>query len=208
MSSPYRPVLRRGDDQPHTSAGLGVKGNTRLTSSLGAILIVLLAAEGLTLLQVHQLLTWHVVLGMLLVPPVVLKIGVTSWRFAKYYLGDNDYRQKGPPFILLRLLGPFVVILTVTLLGSGVVALLAPAGSRSLYLTIHKASFVLWFGCMTIHVLGHLGETFRHGASDLWRRSRRWVPGAYVRLAAVALSVVLGVALGVAFIPQAHAWVR
>jgi len=208
MSSPYRPVLRRGDDAPHTSASLGVKGNTRLTSSLGAILIVLLAAEGLTLLGVRQLLTWHVVLGMLLVPPVALKVGVTSWRFAKYYLGDNDYRQKGPPFLLLRLLGPFVVILTLALLGSGIVALLAPAGSRGLYLTIHKASFVLWFGCMTIHVLGHLGETIRHGANDLWRRSRRRVPGAYARLGAVALSLVLGVALGIAFIPQAHSWIR
>jgi len=30
-----------------------------------------------------------------------------------------------------------------------------------LLLKVHKASFVLWFGATTVHVLGHLGEVFR-----------------------------------------------
>ena len=76
-----------------------------------ALLLVLLVAEGLTILHVHSLLTPHVVIGMVLVPVVLLKIGSTTWRFARYYLGDPEYRRKGPPALLLRLLGCWVQIL-------------------------------------------------------------------------------------------------
>ena len=47
-----------------------------------------------------------------------------------------------------------------------------------LLLTVHTASFVLWFGAMTIHVLGHLGEVFRLAPRDWLRRTRREVTGA------------------------------
>ena len=63
--------------------------------------------------------------------------------------------------MLLRLLGPVVVILTLVLLFSGVGLLLVSRPWLPLLLKVHKASFVLWFGAMTIHVLGHLDEVFR-----------------------------------------------
>ena len=94
---------------------------------------------------------------MVLIPPVLLKVASTGWRFARYYRGAPAYRRKGPPPLLLRLLGPVVVILTVVLLASGVGLLLVSPSWLPLLLTVHKASFVLWFGAMTIHVLGHLG---------------------------------------------------
>ena len=43
------------------------EGNARMTGLTAAVLLVLLAAEGLTVLQVHALLTPHVVIGMVLV---------------------------------------------------------------------------------------------------------------------------------------------
>ena len=49
--------------------------NARLTGMTAALLLVLLAAEGVTVLQVHRLLTPHVLIGMVLVPVVVLKTG-------------------------------------------------------------------------------------------------------------------------------------
>ena len=55
-----------------------------------------------------------------MIPPAVLKIASTGWRFVRYYAGAPAYRRKGPPPVLLRLLGPVVVILTVVLLASGV----------------------------------------------------------------------------------------
>ena len=96
---------------------------------------------------------------MLLVPPVLVKLASTFWRFAKYYSGSREYREKGPPLLILRLLGPFVAILTVILFASGILLLLAPHAWRGNMLLLHQASFVVWFACMTIHVLGHIKET-------------------------------------------------
>jgi hypothetical protein len=60
----------------------GPDGNARLTSGTAAVLFLLLAAEGLTILRIRGLLTEHVFVGLLLVPPVLLKTGSTLWRFA------------------------------------------------------------------------------------------------------------------------------
>ena len=136
---------------------------------------------------------------------MLLKIGSTSWRFVRYYRGSPAYRRKGPPPALLRLLGPVVVILTVGVLASGVALVLAPHSLRHTLLFIHKASFVLWFGAMTIHVLGHLVETARLAPKDWLHRTRQDVAGATARLWALAASLVAGVILGVVMLgPAAH----
>jgi hypothetical protein len=51
-----------------------VAGNARLTAANAVVLLVLLAAEGITILRVHQLLSPHVFIGMVLIPPVLLKV--------------------------------------------------------------------------------------------------------------------------------------
>ena len=68
----------------------------------GAVLLVLLAVEGFTILRVGRLLTLHFFLGMLLLGPVTLKAGSVIYRFARYYSGSAPYRRKGPPAPLLR----------------------------------------------------------------------------------------------------------
>ena len=62
----------------------GVEANARLTASTSAVLFLLLAAEGVTLLRIHGLLSAHVFVGMLLIPPVLVKVGSTSYRFVRY----------------------------------------------------------------------------------------------------------------------------
>lgn len=189
---------RRADD--------GVEANARLTASNAAVLLVVLAAEGATILRVRQLISPHVFLGMLLIPPVLVKMASTGYRFARYYLGAPAYRRKGPPPVLLRLLGPVVVILTVVLLASGVALLLAsPAWSRQL-LFVHKASFVLWFLAMTVHVLGHLAEVARLAPRDWLRRARRDVRGAGGRQWLIAASLVAGALLGLAMLSRVGPW--
>ena len=171
-----------------------------------AILLVLLAAEGFTVLRVRALLTPHVVIGMLLVPPVLLKIGTTSWRFARYYLGSPPYRRRGPPPALMRLLGPFVVVLTAAVLVSGIALLLGPPGIRNEMLLLHKATFVLWFGVMTLHVLGHFIETTRLAPRDFHRRTRGQVRGAGTRQWVLVSSLCLGLLLGVVLAPKVGPW--
>jgi hypothetical protein len=184
----------------------GVSGNARLTAANAALLLVLLAIEGVTVLRVRALLTPHVFVGMVLVPPVLLKVASTGWRFARYYGGAPAYQRKGPPPVLLRLLGPVVVLLTVVLFASGVGLLLVGRSWLPLLLKVHKASFILWFGAMTIHVLGHLGEVFRLAPRDWLRRTRRDVTGAGARQWLIAASLVVGILLGVLFLGRAGPW--
>ncbi|MHB8439415.1 MAG: hypothetical protein ACYDD4_09660 [Acidimicrobiales bacterium] len=202
-------VVRRADSRPDADppagrGGSGVRGNARLTASTAAVLLVLLAAEGVTLVGIRQHLSLHIFLGMVLVPPVALKMASTAYRFVRYYAGSPEYRRKGPPPPLLRLLGPFVVALTVLLFASGI-ALLALHGHwyrRMVF--VHKASFVLWFGAMTVHVLGHVIETGRLGLRDWTRRTRSAVPGAGLRQWLLVASVALGIPLGLLFMGGAR----
>ena len=201
MGSRRSPQLARPVTSAHRfgrprRATHGVEGNARLTATTAALLLVLLALEGVTVLSVHALLKPHVFIGMVLIPPVLLKSASTIYRFLRYYSGDPEYRRKGPPAPLLRLLGPLVVILTLAVLATGVALIFVPHSLQSNMLLLHKASFVLWFGAMTIHVLGHIVETAKIAPQDFYARTRRQVRGAGLRQWAVLSSVVLGVLLG------------
>ena len=69
----------------------------------------MLAALGVTILRIGQLLNPHMFLGMALLVPVGLKMATTGYRFVRYYTGSPSYRRKGPPRIEMRLLAPAVV---------------------------------------------------------------------------------------------------
>jgi hypothetical protein len=187
----------------------GAEGNERLTALTGTLLLGLLAAEGFTILSIHQLLTLHFFIGMLLVGPVLLKAGSTVYRFIRYYTGAPDYRRKGPPAPLLRLLGPFVLLLSAAVIGSGIMlAITGPSGQ--LWIFVHKASFVLWFGAMSIHVLAYVwrlpqlvsGEmAVRAGA-----RARDVLAGRPARWLLLTASLLLGLVLALMTYHQAAAW--
>lgn len=185
---------------------LGTEANARLTSSTALVLLVLLAIEGVTVLRVGSLLTLHVFVGMLLVPPVLVKMASTFWRFAKYYTGSREYREKGPPPAALRLLGPFVALTTVIVFASGILLLVGPKAWRGDMMLLHQASFVVWFACMTIHVLGHIQETAQLSTKDWARRSRARVSGSRSRRLVITTSLASGVLLAFATIPSVGTW--
>ena len=189
-----------GRDPDLTRLG-GPEGNARLTGMTAVVLLVLLAAEGVTVLRVHRLITPHVLIGMVLVPFVAVKLATTGWRILKYYLGARPYRERGAPPILMRLLGPVVMVLTVVLFASGIALLLVPHSMRQTVFFAHKASFVLWFGAMALHVLGHLLDTAELAPADFVSRTRRQVRGAGARLWALAISLVVGILLAVVMAP-------
>ena len=101
----------------------GVDGNERLTAASGAVLLALLAAEGVTILFIRPLFPEHVFVGLLLIPPVALKLASTGWRFLRYYRGHRAYRLRGAPLLPLRLLAPLVVASTVAVFATGVALL-------------------------------------------------------------------------------------
>lgn len=182
-------------------------GNARLTSSVAAIIFILLAIEGVTIIRIGNLLNVHVFIGVVLIPLVAVKISSTGWRFIRYYAGNAEYRQKGPPVLLLRLLGPVVVVLTIVMFASGVgLVVLLPKSLRQELFFVHRASFILWIVAMTVHVIGHLGETIRLAPRDWLLRSRRDVAGASTRQWVLVCSMVLGVLVAAAITPHAYGW--
>ena len=188
--------------RPGRPRGLGgPEGNERLTALTGTVLIALFAAEGLTLLRLGRLLYWHFFLGFLLIGPVCLKIGSTVYRFTRYYTRDGPYLRKGPPQPLLRVIGPFVVLCTIAVVGTGV--LLGIQHQPRIYfgyslLMLHKLSFLAWAALMTVHVLAYLPRLPRLLAADaVARRGIRAVGGRGARYGLVALAIGAGVVLAV-----------
>ena len=160
-------TLLRSRPQRASAIRDGVTANARLTGAVAAALLVLLAAEGATIPFIGPLLGPHIFIGMLLIPPVLLKIGATGYRFARYYTHDGPYVAKGPPPIALRVLAPGVVLTTLALFGTGVALLIAGPPSNTLIFA-HKLSFIAWVALMTLHVLGHLLEVPKLALAD-WR---------------------------------------
>lgn len=181
----------------------GVGANERLTASAACILFCLLAVEGVTILFLRPLLSLHVFVGMLLIPPVALKLASTGYRFMRYYGGSATYRSKGPPHVLLRLLAPLVIVSTVVLFASGVTLIVAgpPSG---FVVWLHKASFVVWLAATGVHVLAYVRRVPRLVAAD-WRL-RPAVAGAGQRRLLVLVAVAAGLALAAATLPLGAAW--
>jgi hypothetical protein len=165
-----------------------------LTAAAALTLLVLLAVEGVTIVFLRQLLSVHLFVGALLIPPVALKIGSTGYRFVRYYSGNRAYRAKGPPSLVLRVIAPVVVITTVLMLASGIVLLVAGPSSKDTFLPIHKVSFIVWVAFTAVHVLGHLLELPPSLRADLARTAD--LPGRSLRWLLVAMSLASGVGLG------------
>jgi hypothetical protein len=149
-------------------------------------------------------------LGLLLIPPVALKMASTGYRFVRYYTSNPTYRRKGPPAPLMRLLAPLVVISTVVVFASGVALLLEGPGSRGSLLLIHKASFVIWIAVTAIHILGHLSDlpralTRKH---EVLPEPDGYETGRAGRILSLSGALVAGVALAILYVPQFAPWLN
>jgi hypothetical protein len=173
----------------------------------GGVLLVLLAAEGVTILFKRQMLTAHFFIGMLLIGPVLLKIGSTGYRFARYYTGSDPYVRKGPPPPALRLLGPVVIVTSLGVIGSGV-ALAVTGPAASWWIFVHKATFVVWFCAMSVHVLWYAPRLPRLlGAGSPGRaRVTAALAGAGKRWLLLAAAVAIGLLAALATYHLAGPW--
>ena len=144
-----------------------------------------------------------------------LKIGSTVYRFARYYTGHAPYVRKGPPQPLLRLIGPFIVLSTVWVLGTGVL-LAFPSLPQGYFgfplLFLHKLSFLAWAALMTVHVLAYLPRLPRLLTADLHTsragRAVHAVGGAGRRYAVLAVSLAAGLILAELGAHLSSTWYR
>jgi hypothetical protein len=183
----------------------GIRGNELLTSAIAVVLIALLAAEGVTILQLRGLVDEHMFIGLVLMPPVLLKLASTGYRFVRYYTGSRAYTAKGPPRLSQRVLAPVLVTATITLFASGVLMLAAGHKSRSL-LQIHQVSAIVWVTVFAVHFLAYIPRVVRSLTTALRATRETAVPGAGVRGLLVASATGGGVALAVALLPVIHSW--
>jgi hypothetical protein len=190
--------------------GGGTTGNERLTTAAGAVLLVLLAALGVTIVRIHGLLWEHLFLGMLLIGPVLLKLSSTGYRFARYYAANARYRRKGPPPLALRVLAPLVVASTLVVFASGVALLFAGPSSRGTLFPIHKISFFVWLSVMALHVVGHLPAMPDVLRADYGRSAELSsdVTGRAGRVLALGGALVAGVVLAVLLLPEFGPWLH
>jgi hypothetical protein len=190
-----------GDRRSSTRAW-GPQGNARLTTSVGLVLLVLLALETLTTLALNWDLSVHVFLGLLLLPVVALKLASSGWRFLRYYAGHKPYRLHGPPRLLLRLLAPLLVVSTLSLFGSGVALIVV--GHDGALGTVHALSFTVWAVLVVVHVLAYLARTVRVGPADWRPNAAHVVAGAPIRRALLAGALLTGLVVALAIYPHAR----
>jgi len=192
----------------------GPAGNAVLTAWTGLVLLVLGVAELLTLINIRGLISWHVAVGALLIPPALAKTASTGWRIVRYYRASPAYAEAGPPPLPLRLLGPVVVVSTLAVLATGVAlvvlgqddsrqALVTALGLRVDWITLHQAAFAVWATATGLHLLTRIASAAR--LTFLADRSRA-VPGGLGRLAVLALVLVSAVVLAVVLVRADGSW--
>ena len=191
-------------DDPVLPRTGGPAGNARLTAWIGLTLLVLSVVELVTLLRLQQLIDVHLVVGAALVPLMLVKTATTGWRMGRYYLGSAEYRTAGPPPILLRVLGPFVVLSGLAVLGTGLALVaLGQDGSRQAVsvagfpvdaVALHKVAFAAWLVTTGLHVLARTVPALQLVSGRTGRT--RGVPGRWPRstvaVATLAACVVAG----------------
>jgi len=210
-------VEAMGKDQRHDPVlppTGGPAGNAILTAWTGLVLLVLFVGELLTLFDVRGLISWHVAIGALLVPPAVMKTASTGWRFLGYYSGREPYRVAGPPPTVLRWLGPLVVASTLALLASGILLILLGEGSGRQrfvsalgfgvsWVTVHQGVFAVWCGVTGLHLLGRIVPAVK---LTVRRGGAARVPGALVRTLLLVTAAATAVVLAVVLVRNDGSW--
>jgi hypothetical protein len=115
----------------------GIEGHEILASAAAVVFVGLLAAEGYTTVNIGGLVSTHVFIGMVLIPPL----------------------------LPLRLIASMLVASTVAVLVTGVV-LLAAGRKSDAVVQLHELSFIVFgvvFAAHFIAFMAQLARSLRHG---------------------------------------------
>jgi hypothetical protein len=155
----------------------------------------------------RSVLSLHVAIGLILVPPVLVKLASTTWRMVNYHLRTPAYTRRGPPAPLARMLGPFMSAAIVLVLVSGLALLLGPSSIHHTALQAHKVAFYLALLLIVAHVAMHLPQAVRLVALDRVKQ-RGAALLVRARWMSVLGSVVLGALLALALAGHAEPYLH
>lgn len=198
---PSEPIDR---DETNGKGQAGVIGNERLTALAGAVLLVLILIEMVSSVSLHVGITIHIVVGVLLAGPLLVKIGSTGYRFLHYYTGSPAYVRKGPPRLPLRMLAPLLLVATLVVVGSGIgLVVTGPLRSGPL-LPLHNLSVLAWLSLIAVHVCAYLWRIPRLVADDWSKQAHmaRWL-----RLGVNLIAVLCGAVAAILLFPNTTSWV-
>jgi hypothetical protein len=209
-------IGRRHRPDPVIGRTAGPAGNAQLTAWTGLLLLALAVVELVTLIDVRGLLSWHVVVGVLLTAVAILKIASAGWRFLRYYGRNRPYRQAGPPPMLLRILGPLVIVGTVAVLGTGLwliavgpesgrTTLVTLLGQRIDLLSLHQASFIVFAVAAGLHLLARFVPAVVL-ATERGHRDDGRLRGRGPRIAVLVAALVAGALAAALILPAAAPW--
>jgi hypothetical protein len=203
-----RPSGSTGMDRENGEGRSGVIGNERLTALAGAVLFVLMVVELVTVANLRAGLPLHVLIGVLLAGPLVVKLGSTGYRFLRYYTRSPAYVRKGPPRLPLRVLAPLLLVTTLVVIGSGIGLVVTGPLHPGPLLLVHGMSTLLWLPLIAIHVFAYLRRVPRLVADDWSTSSSRNEHLARGLRLGVNLSALLAGALAAFLVlPIAAPWI-
>jgi DMSO/TMAO reductase YedYZ molybdopterin-dependent catalytic subunit len=186
----------------------GVPGNRALTSTFGAVLLVLLVVQVLSALW-FALMSYdlptpggpifevvrpvHFFVGFLLMPLIGVKLASTGYRFLRYYTRNRAYHDAGAPRLVLRATAPLLVVSAVVVFASGVEMWSFRNDFGWTWIMLHDLSAFTFVAMLLIHVAYHARAATRDAVHEM----RTGSDGAITRRALLAGGAVAGLTLAV-----------
>ncbi len=203
-----RPSEEARMDGEHDAGQVGVVGNERLTALAGVVLLVLLLSELASAVSLRAGMTLHIVAGLLLCGPLVVKLGSTGYRFLRYYTRSHAYVHKGSPSVPKRVLAPLLVVATLAVVGSGIGLVVAGPVQAGPLRPLHDLSVLVWLSLIAIHICAYLLRTPRLVADD-WRKppDRGFLTGGEIRLGVNLGALLAGAGAAIILFPGIAPWV-
>jgi hypothetical protein len=193
---------RSGDDRSV------VVGNERMTALAGAVLLVLILVELVSAAILRTLLSIHVLVGVLMAGPLVVKLGSTFSRFLRYYTGSPAFVRRGPPHLALRVMAPLLIATTLVVIGSGIGLVVTGQQNAGPLLPLHGFSVLVWLPLIAIHVFAHILRVPRLVSDDWSKPSGKSLAAGRGRRLGMNLGALLaGAVAAILLFPGAAPWI-
>lgn len=204
---PVRPSGQTRTDGRNDDDRSAVVGNERMTALAGAVLLVLIVVELVTVPNLRALLSVHVFVGVLLAGPLAVKIGSTGYRFLRYYTGSPAFVRKGPPRLALRVLAPLLLATTLVVIGSGIGLVVTGSTQAGPLRIVHVLSTLIWLPIIAIHVFAYIRRVPRSLADDWSNHPAEQAPGRGLRLGVNLGALLSGAIAAILVLHVAAPWI-
>ncbi len=190
-----------------------VIAGARLSALFGVVLLIIFVAEVMTVPFIAGAVGVHIVIGLVAVPLVLGKLAISTYRFTRFYVGDTDFVEAGPPWLPLRVIAPLLVATTVLVIGSGIELVVAgPSSFSDTFLgAAHTLLALIWFFLLALHALAYYLRSYHSVKKDFRSTLRRFQgskkrDGASLRIGLLLATLVLGWLLALQFQSGIRSW--